>query len=201
MRGSLRTEKLIVAFEQSWEYVRHIQTVFWESFTALLTVIFAIVFLIYDKPTLVQLFGAALASVLALMGFLVCGRIIIVLREHFPTINRVRRELGLDDYPKLIPQRWKTHASYSSADFRLRRPELLYIVIAHQMYAVLFSCLVAFLVYVGSAFLGSGLGMSLTGATLVGSLLALEMRAWWIVYSRKNYEEREGREAEVIKSD
>jgi len=168
---------LFTIFEQSWEYIRHAQTMFWQSFTAIFTVIMGILFFSYDKNFEVQIAGIISSLALSMVGFFVVVRIIVVLREHFVTINRIRKYCGIDE-KEVILRRWRKSDSYDVEKFRVWRPETIYIVLVNQIYIVIFSVLVWYL----SILFIPGLFAAIFGI-LFGVLL--EVYAWTEVYRGK----------------
>lgn len=137
-------DKLISLFEQSWEYIRHTQNMFWQSFTALFTVIAALLIISLDKDITIKLISNISALVLSLMGFCVSNRIITILREHFATINRTRDKLGLDSIPELILPRWNKKGP---EEFHMTDKEILHVFIANQMYIAIFSSFVGYSIF------------------------------------------------------
>ena len=135
-------------FEQSWEYVRHAQTMLWQSFAALTAVISFLFWGIYKVPDFVVP-GFLLSLGIAFTGLLVTTRAILVTREHMVTINRVRKIWGTDDICVqgqigLIPVRWK---EYGLTRYKATRPEVNYMVVIQLLYIFLICVLAEILVW------------------------------------------------------
>ena len=157
---------LFTIFEQSWEYIRHAQTTFWQSFTALFTVIVAILFYSHDKSLGIQIAGILFSLLLALVGFFVVARIINVLREHFTVINRIRKYCGIDEIKDIdkkgkyiIPERWRKTYELGGFDVH-NRSETKYIVMVNRIYICIFALLVGYLAFLLSFGLMSYLALS-----------------------------------------
>jgi len=147
-----RYQYLFTIFEQSWEYIRHAHTTFWQSFTAIFTVIIGILFFSYNKSFEIQVIGILSSLVLTLVGFFVILRIIIILREHFTVINRIRKWCGIDEIKDIddevkyiIPFRWRR--TYKLEDFKFNRPEIAYLFLVNQIYIIVFAVLIFYLPY------------------------------------------------------
>jgi len=182
------SNELISIFEQSWQYIRHSQNMFWQSFTALSAVITGILFYILDKGFQTQIIGVIACTMLALVGSLVCIRIIIILTEHFIIINRIRKQLGIDDIKMfedkihLIHIRWQ---KYDIANLKWTRYETLYILISGKLFSIVFSILLgccAFLV-LKNYFTSLPFSIPVFAVLIVVvSLIVLEMFGWKYAY-------------------
>jgi len=175
---------LMVVFEQSWQYVRHAQSMFWQSFAALLTVISGILYVTYtnaDADAWMRLFGYLSAAALALVGYLVTMRAMIVVKEHLITINRVRRECGLEDLGVILP-RWQR---YELQDFPLtKRRETFYMVIAQQIYVIMISVLAFASGYPSRAVLWEKLIIALPWIACLLTFVVLEYYVWKVLWPR-----------------
>lgn len=167
-------EKIIPIFEQSWEYIRHSQNMFWQSFTGLFGVIVVILLFISDKgDSKIRIIGISSSMTLSLIGFFVCSRTIRIIREHFLAINNVRSKLKIDDFADLIPRRWKR---YKIEEFGKTSPETVYILIAGQLYLVV----ILFLVWSLAVLENYSMFSSIIG--VISTLILLEYYAWTQAY-------------------
>lgn len=150
---------LMTVFEQSWHYVRHAQSMFWQSFTALFAVITGVLYFTYNKDADgLKLIGYLSATALALVGYLVTLRAMIVLKEHLITINKIRLKCGLEDLD-VIPARWQIH---DITLFNLRGPETGYMRIAVGIYIAIISTLTSLSIFIMTTFLGQLLSTALS---------------------------------------
>lgn len=172
---------LISIFEQSWGYIRHSQNMFWQSFAALFTIIATMTLFSLDKGLSVKLVASLSSLVLALMGFCVSNRIITILREHFVTINLIRKKLGIDDIPNVILARWKR---YTPEDFGVMNKEIIHVFIASQLYILTFSSIVGYIALSISSY-PSPIRAFLATKMVIVSLVIFEFYGWKYVYKYK----------------
>jgi len=147
--------QLLYVFAQSWEYIRHAQTTFWQSFTTIYSVVAGMLILYFSREKqepMTGIFVLLFAIFLMISGFLVTLRSLVILKEHFLTINLIRNKCGIDrltcsikikDKLKsvpVIPPRWKT---YEPKVFGLWRPETSYLNIATHIYLLTIAGLVS----------------------------------------------------------
>lgn len=173
---------LATVFEQSWEYVRQAQAMFWQSFTAVFALISGILYFSFEKGCGLRILGLLTAEVVSFIGQLIAIRAIIVMREHLVTINRIRLKAGLENLDvvlkensteiteRIIPERWKT---YRTQAFKLRRAETGYMLIALYVYGFIVSLLASLIIYyvIDSSYKQ----MSIITATTVFCLVALAL--------------------------
>lgn len=109
----------LAVFEQSWSYIRHAQDMFWKSFLALFTILSGILLYSFDAhpQSFISPLGSILVFFLSAAGFFFTERSVVVIREHFITINKIRFHCKIDEM-SFIPRRWKT---YDVNDFMLMR--------------------------------------------------------------------------------
>lgn len=167
----LKRSEVAAVFQQSWEYIRHAHTMFWQSFAALFTAMTAVVLFIYGKGVLLQALGLLSSAALALVGLFVATRVLIVLREHFVTINKIRRDCSIDDLG-IILRRWKV---YELSEFGLFRPETSYIVLVQHLYAVLVSACLGFLAHL----------FLMTPVAVLCAVVAIVVCEWWAFQAYK----------------
>ena len=172
---------LMNVFAQSWQYVRHAQTMFWQSFTALFAVIMGVLYFTFKKGESLELFGYGSAATLALVGYLVTMRAMIVIKEHLITINNVRLKCGLENLGVIL-DRWKV---YDLRSFKLRRKETFYMLVALQIYVVVISVLVLFLHDPDAAFLLQELKIASLPFVPLATAIGLELGAGYFLLVKK----------------